>query len=199
MVRNKHTFSSSSATRLTSSSFTCRNGILLGNLLTVAGLLVILSVCYFDSSLLVQFPRNLPHSLQAARSSFRILAGTMPPSSTIAKAPSKREIGNAGWTLIHSIAANYPEKPSEGDQYHAKAFLRSIGKLYPCKRCRQHFARYLAASPPVLTSRNEFLQWTCGAHNQVNKREGKPEFSCSMPSLEHRWGDCGCQLKKSRK
>lgn len=110
-------------------------------------------------------------------------------------APTKKQVGNAGWTLIHSIAANYPEHPSESDRYHASAFLTSIGKLYPCKRCRRHFERYIVASPPELSSKQVFMLWACRAHNDVNRRNNKREFPCTLHALEQRWGDCGCTMK----
>ena len=116
--------------------------------------------------------------------------------SKIAKPPNKKELGNAGWILIHSIAANFPEKPSDNEKYHAKAFLKAMSKLYPCKKCRDHFEKYITDHPPELTSRETFVIWACGAHNAVNKRLGKSEFPCKMNKLEPRWGDCGCQLKK---
>lgn len=115
---------------------------------------------------------------------------------TSARPPSKKQLGNAGWTLIHSIAANFPDEPSESEQGHAKAFLKSISKLYPCRRCRHHFDKFLASSPPDLSSRDSFVLWACTAHNDVNRRNGKSEFPCEVPALEKRWGDCGCQRKK---
>lgn len=109
--------------------------------------------------------------------------------------PSKKAVGNAGWTLIHSIAANFPQQPSDQDKNNAKVFLKSIAKLYPCKRCRYHFDRYLTSSPPDVSSRDAFVLWACAAHNDVNRRNGKPEFPCSVTALDQRWGDCGCKNK----
>ncbi len=62
--------------------------------------------------------------------------------------PSKEQLGQGGWTLIHTMAANYPEKPSTSDKRHARAFFQSLGALYPCKLCRDHFDRYIAVQPP---------------------------------------------------
>lgn len=109
--------------------------------------------------------------------------------------PSKKEVGNSGWTMIHSVAANFPPQPSESDKYYAQMFLKSISKLYPCKRCRSHFDRYISSYPPDLSSRDALVLWACAAHNDVNRRNGKPEFPCEMPALDQKWGDCGCKSK----
>lgn len=125
--------------------------------------------------------------------------------------PNREELGRGGWTLIHTTAANYAEKPNEEEKKHANAFFRSLGALYPCKLCRDHFDRFIAIQPPeyvccascacfaILTSvlcsvssRDKLLLWTCIAHNEVNERNGKPVFPCAVKELDKRWGDCGC-------
>lgn len=172
-----------------------RKGLLVGKVLTASGIFCVLVGLLLDSTLPVQFTYTLTEPFEAIAQQTKSLY-TMARGSTTTQKPSKKEVGQAGWTLIHSIAANYPHRPSTSEQRHAKAFLKSIGKLYPCKRCRQHFSKYLSTSPPDLSNRDEFMQWACRAHNEVNRRQGKPEFPCQMQDLDQRWGDCGCKLKK---
>lgn len=117
------------------------------------------------------------------------------PAYRVSRPPSKKEVGNAGWTVIHSFAANFPQQPSDSDKYYARMLLKSISKLYPCKRCRYHFDKYLTSTPPDVSSRDAFVLWACTAHNDVNRRNGKPEFPCDIPSIDQRWGDCGCKNK----
>lgn len=105
---------------------------------------------------------------------------------------TKESLGSASWTLIHTLAANYPPAPSEAERKSASAFVTSIATLYPCKVCRDHFDRFVAVVPPDVTNRERFLIWTCRAHNEVNKRNGKKEFPCELKELDERWGDCGC-------
>lgn len=109
-----------------------------------------------------------------------------------ARPPSKTEVGNAGWTFIHAVAANFPMVPTDSDKYYARSLLKAVSKLYPCKKCRHHFDKYLAASPPDVSSRDALVLWACQAHNDVNRRTGKPEFPCQVDLLDRRWGDCGC-------
>ncbi|CDF36087.1 unnamed protein product [Chondrus crispus] len=173
-----------------------RKGIFIGKLVTVCGIISLLFGLLLDSTLPVEAGFLLSQPFQIVSEQATGLYEMARTSTTTSKPPSRKELGNAGWTLIHSIAANYPPTPSSSEQRHAKAFLKSIGKLYPCKRCRQHFSKYLSTTPPDLTSRDRFMLWACKAHNEVNRRQGKPEFPCQMQNLESRWGDCGCKLKK---
>lgn len=79
-----------------------------------------------------------------------VLAGHS-PSLRIARAttpPNRGELGRSGWTLIHAIAANYPEKPTQRHQEQAKRFFEALGTLYPCQVCRDHFDRFVALRPP---------------------------------------------------
>lgn len=62
--------------------------------------------------------------------------------------PNKEQLGRGGWTIIHTMAANYPQSPTDDEKVHATAFFRSIGALYPCKLCRDHFDRFIAVQPP---------------------------------------------------
>ncbi len=39
--------------------------------------------------------------------------------------------------------------------------------------------------PPKTGSQTELKHWLCWAHNQVNKKLGKPKFDCSK--LDERW------------
>eukprot|EP00172_Hildenbrandia_rubra_P003053 Plantae.Rhodophyta-Hildenbrandia_rubra.ctg44508.p2 GENE.Plantae.Rhodophyta-Hildenbrandia_rubra.ctg44508~~Plantae.Rhodophyta-Hildenbrandia_rubra.ctg44508.p2 ORF type:complete len:155 (-),score=14.64 Plantae.Rhodophyta-Hildenbrandia_rubra.ctg44508:495-959(-) len=109
------------------------------------------------------------------------------------KPPSKKKLGRSGWTLIHTMAAKYPEDPSEEDKVMARGFVMSLTKLYPCKECAKHFDKFVSVVPPELDSREKFLMWTCRAHNEVNKRQRKKEFPCEVKALDDRWGDCGCK------
>lgn len=43
-----------------------------------------------------------------------------------------------------------------------------------------------------VSSRQRLLLWTCEAHNEVNQRNGKPLFPCTLKEMDKRWGDCGC-------
>ncbi|KAH6890969.1 ERV/ALR sulfhydryl oxidase domain-containing protein [Thelonectria olida] len=99
--------------------------------------------------------------------------------------PDVEVLGRSTWTLLHSIAATYPENPSNGQKSDLLSFVSLFSKLYPCWVCAEDFQGYLKRDAPKVGSRDEFGKWLCGAHNDVNRKLGKPEFDCSK--WQERW------------
>ncbi|KAJ2904984.1 hypothetical protein MKZ38_006640 [Zalerion maritima] len=99
--------------------------------------------------------------------------------------PDIETLGRGSWNLLHSIAAQYPENPTRTDQNNVRDFMRLFATLYPCWVCGEGFAKYQSRKPMPTQSRNAFGTWLCDAHNEVNRRLGKPEFDCSK--WEERW------------
>lgn len=130
--------------------------------------------------------------------SIRNTAGAPPPSPPALSAhelrgpPTKAELGQAGWTLLHVMAANTPEKPTEQESARVDAFLHALGHLYPCPTCAAHFRQHIQQHPIASSSREALSLWLCEAHNEVNIRNGKKSFYCDIGVLDARWKDCGC-------
>ncbi|GFP55108.1 hypothetical protein ACSS6W_003037 [Trichoderma asperelloides] len=99
--------------------------------------------------------------------------------------PDVETLGRSTWTLLHSIAASYPETPSQTQRSDLLSFVGLFSKLYPCWVCAEDFQGYMARQKPQVNSREEFSQWLCRAHNDVNKKLGKPQFDCSR--WDERW------------
>lgn len=51
------------------------------------------------------------------------------------------ELGNKSWGLLHTIAANYPEKPSKGEESQMRDFFKIFSHLYPCEYCAEDFRK----------------------------------------------------------
>ncbi|KAA0154049.1 hypothetical protein FNF29_02672 [Cafeteria roenbergensis] len=111
--------------------------------------------------------------------------------------PSRQELGNAGWLLLHKIATTFEDDPSPAEQARLRRFLDDWSYLYPCSECAGHFQALLRENPPDTSSRLAFMAWLCQAHNTVNKRLGKELFPCDVEALEGRWGGCGCAEKSA--
>lgn len=94
-------------------------------------------------------------------------------------------LGRSSWTLLHTIAATYPTSPTPSQQSDLKSFMGLFAKLYPCWVCAEDFQQYIKKDEVRANSRQEFGLWLCGAHNEVNKKLGKPVFDCSK--WEERW------------
>eukprot|EP00949_MAST-11_sp_MAST-11-sp1_P002417 g2417.t1 len=112
---------------------------------------------------------------------------------------SREALGRGSWMLLHKMSLNYPNNPTEKDVEDMASFLHLFAKFYPCSECAEHFRDFLKSYPPErdLGSRTELAQWVCDAHNEVNRRQEKPTFICTMEELEKRWG--GCKEKENTK
>ncbi|CAI5991169.1 unnamed protein product [Closterium sp. NIES-64] len=83
---------------------------------------------------------------------------------------TKEELGRATWTFLHTLAAQFPEKPSKQQQKDAREFVTLLARVYPCKICSYHFQKIVKANPPQAGSRGELEQYMCRLHNIVNRR-----------------------------
>lgn len=101
--------------------------------------------------------------------------------------PDVEQIGRSSWTLLHTMAATYPEKPTTTQQGDMKQFLKLFGNFYPCWFCGDDFKEYLQKNEPKVSSQDDFGKWLCNAHNEVNVKLGKPTFDCNF--WKKRWKD----------
>ena len=83
-----------------------------------------------------------------------------------------------GWLTLHSVAAAYPDIPSNDLKNITSVFLDKFAETITCKHCRDHFTRILAVyrskHTDYLNNRRNFFLFTARAHNSVNKRLDKP-------------------------
>eukprot|EP01125_Pyxidicula_operculata_P019416 TRINITY_DN7046_c0_g1_i2.p1 TRINITY_DN7046_c0_g1~~TRINITY_DN7046_c0_g1_i2.p1 ORF type:complete len:188 (+),score=36.25 TRINITY_DN7046_c0_g1_i2:2-565(+) len=104
---------------------------------------------------------------------------------SIEQPPDIVQLGNAGWTLLHTMAAYYPDRPSDQEKSNMRFFLDSFTKTFPCKYCANDFADIISDKPPNVESQKDLSLWMCQAHNEVNRHLGKPDFDCSL--VDKRW------------
>ena len=98
---------------------------------------------------------------------------------------SKEELGTATWTFLHTLAAQYPDRPSSRQKRDARNLIDIMTRLYPCGECAEHFQEIVRASPPDVGSRSGLTQWMCDVHNAVNRSLDKPVFNCDF--VRGRW------------
>eukprot|EP00520_Triparma_pacifica_P019379 CAMPEP_0118662546 /NCGR_PEP_ID=MMETSP0785-20121206/16891_1 /TAXON_ID=91992 /ORGANISM="Bolidomonas pacifica, Strain CCMP 1866" /LENGTH=141 /DNA_ID=CAMNT_0006556101 /DNA_START=98 /DNA_END=520 /DNA_ORIENTATION=- len=87
--------------------------------------------------------------------------------------PLQREaLGHFSWSILHSIAANMPERPNGRERKAASDLVNSVAVLYPCSDCREDFKESVKVSPPEqrTASRTEFAKYICEQHNIVNRK-----------------------------
>ena len=81
------------------------------------------------------------------------------------------------WHFLHTMSFNYPVNPSEIDKENYKNFVLNMGKILPCKYCRDNLKKNIKNVPlnrTQLKNRDNFSKWMFNFHNEVNKQLGKP-------------------------
>jgi FAD-linked sulfhydryl oxidase len=121
-----------------------------------------------------------------------------PPASSAgpAAAVTREALGRATWTLLHTLAARFPDRPTRRQRRDAEALIDALTRVYPCGECAAHFAELCARDPPDASTGAALRLWTCRAHNSVNARLGKPQFDCSLAAA--RWSPEACDGGKDQ-
>lgn len=99
----------------------------------------------------------------------------------------REELGRQSWTLLHTMAAYYPDSPSDNDKQHMTNFLQGLSHFYPCSHCAAGFRETLTKRPPAVESREALSIWMCEAHNDVSRELGMATVKCDIESLDKRW------------
>ena len=61
--------------------------------------------------------------------------------------PLSEELGRGSWKLLHSMAAWYPDYPTEEDQKAMQFFIAGLAKFYPCTYCATDFQTNIQDKP----------------------------------------------------
>ncbi|KNA16647.1 hypothetical protein SOVF_087170 [Spinacia oleracea] len=109
------------------------------------------------------------------------------------KPVTKEDLGRSTWTFLHTLAAQYPERPTRQQKKDVKELMAILSRMYPCKECADHFNEVLRANPVQAGSQAEFSQWMCHVHNVVNRSLSKPIFPCER--VDARWGKLDCEQR----
>ncbi|KXZ42369.1 hypothetical protein GPECTOR_155g79 [Gonium pectorale] len=142
-------------------------------------------------SLAAQFPdRPTRQQRRDAAELVWLLTRVYPCGDCAAHLAELAEVGRATWTLLHSLAAQFPDRPTRQQRRDAAELVWLLTRVYPCGDCAAHLAELVRRDPPVVSSGPAFRRWLCGVHNRVNARLGKPAFNCEL--VEARWAPLGC-------
>jgi curved DNA-binding protein CbpA len=83
--------------------------------------------------------------------------------------------GPGGWLFLHSIAQNYPWKPTMEQKENYYNFFRLTGNVLPCRYCRESYQQFITEPGTRLTintmrDRKSVVTWLYRIHNKVNKK-----------------------------
>jgi hypothetical protein len=83
--------------------------------------------------------------------------------------------GPLGWATLHSIAALYPDNPTELEKALIIRWIESFRQCIVCDICKNHFSEllrdYIAIYPNWNASRKDLSLFALRAHNTVNVRQ----------------------------
>lgn len=92
--------------------------------------------------------------------------------------PDRSEIGRASWLLLHTIAANYPNEPTEEEKRKQTEFFYSFSNLYPCHICRLDLLHILKKHKINCENKMEYSKFIFNLHNMINEDIGKEYYKC---------------------
>lgn len=105
--------------------------------------------------------------------------------------------GPNGWFFLDTIVLSYPENPSEKHKKMFFNFFNNIGKMLPCKKCRDNYEIHINKKPlsnDIFESNKSLLSWWLDIHNlsrmTLDKKEIKPDEFINY------YKDCYTQQKK---
>ncbi len=96
--------------------------------------------------------------------------------------------GPAGWLFIHSVAQNYPWKPTKEQMTNYYQFFKLIGNVLPCRYCRESYQKFISEpdtrlTMEVLRSRLSLVLWLYLLHNKVNNKLDVKD----IPTIQEVW------------
>ena len=85
--------------------------------------------------------------------------------------------GPPSWIMLHTIAQNYPQEPTQQQKDEYLIFFKSVGNVLPCRYCRESYQLYIKQKStllcyPVMRNRKTLSKWLYLVHNKVNKKLG---------------------------
>lgn len=101
--------------------------------------------------------------------------------------PDVDTLGRHTWTFLHTMSATYPEQASPAQQRDMRQFMQLFSQFYPCWVCADDFRDWMRrpGNEPRVAGRDQLGRWMCEAHNDVNRKLGKPVFDCAR--WQERW------------
>ena len=85
----------------------------------------------------------------------------------------KETWGPSLWHILHTIAKQYPVRPTARDKFYASQMVNILAFIIPCFRCQKHYMTNITKYKPSFDNNEQFFKWTVKIHNIVNKLNNK--------------------------
>ncbi|KAK8316556.1 hypothetical protein V6Z11_A13G048600 [Gossypium hirsutum] len=108
---------------------------------------------------------------------------------------TKEELGRATWTFLHTLAAQYPERPTRQQKKDVKQLMSILSRMYPCNECADHFKEVLRANPVQAGSHEEFSQWLSCAQFDIGHFQQPWQSGIPCERVDARWGKLECEQR----
>jgi len=85
----------------------------------------------------------MEHADQTPKEVNKESSSTLPnPPHVDLECPVDKDIlGRSTWNLLHTVAALYPDQPSDDDKHRINQFFKTIADNYPCEVCAEDFQK----------------------------------------------------------
>lgn len=99
--------------------------------------------------------------------------------------------GSSTWTANHAISFGYPIEPTEQQKKDYHDYFVLLGKVLPCKYCRDSYSNFIQNGNSKLTeadleSREALSRWFYRMHNTVNDKLGV-DYGVTYEDLSNRF------------
>ena len=78
------------------------------------------------------------------------------------------------WKQLHTHAL---KNTGKDETTFLVNFSMKIPRFTTGCKCKEHWAKWVKANPPKYGPNGEFFEWSVSAHNEINKRLGKPTYT----------------------
>ena len=78
------------------------------------------------------------------------------------------------WKELHVKALN---NKGENENKYLAGFSSRIPRYTKGCKCKEHWTNWIKSNPPTYGTNGEFFEWTVRAHNEVNRKLGKPTYT----------------------